>query len=119
MSNLKDTDFEDLFRRASEKYPLRTDSADWDRMAAALEKDPPEPPDGDEVTEKRRKRRFLWLFLLLPLAGGGYYVLQGHGHRMDVAGTSTVRVGTGGNEVSGGGAHAKESAGGAATTSAG
>jgi hypothetical protein len=76
MSNLKDTDIDDLFRRASDKYPLRTDSADWDRMAAALEKEPPAPPDAAGGDEDRKKRRFFWLFLLLPLAGAGYYVWQ-------------------------------------------
>jgi hypothetical protein len=95
MSNLKDTDIEDLFRRASEKYPLRTDSADWDRMAAALEKDPPQTPDGEEVTDKRRKRRFLWLLLVLPLAGAGYYAMQGRGKGSIAAGTAaTTSVGT-------------------------
>ncbi|HEV2480842.1 MAG TPA: outer membrane beta-barrel protein [Puia sp.] len=74
MSNLKDTDIDDLFRRASDKYPLRTDSASWDRMAAALENKGPEPPDGPIAPEEKRKRRFFWLFLLLlPLAGAGYY----------------------------------------------
>ena len=73
MSNLKDTDIDDLFRRASDKYPLRTDSASWDRMAAALENKGPEPPDGPKAPEEKRKRRFFWLFLLLPLAGAGYY----------------------------------------------
>jgi len=83
MLNQKDNDFDDLFRRASDKYPLRTDSADWNRMAAALD-DPssglPELPD----TDKRKKRRFIWFFLLLPLGGVGYYALHrtgiGHGH---------------------------------------
>jgi Outer membrane protein beta-barrel domain len=75
MSNLKDTDIDDLFRRASEKYPLRTDSSDWDRMVAALEKDPPPPDDETDATDRRRKRRFFWLFFLLPLGVGGlgYY----------------------------------------------
>src|SRR5579872_6266426 len=78
MSNLKDTDIEDLVRRASDKYPLRTDSADWDRMAAALERDTP-PPDENLETEEKRKRRFLWLFLLLPLLGGAGYYAWHHG----------------------------------------
>ena len=76
MSNLKDTDIDDLFRRASDKYPLRTDSADWDRMAAVLEKEPPAPPETADGEDDRKKRRFFWLFLLLPLAGAGYYTWQ-------------------------------------------
>jgi hypothetical protein len=77
MSNLKDTDFDDLFRRASDKYPLRTDSSDWNRMAAALEKDPfPDASDDVDNIDRSRKRRFFWWFLLLPLAGIGYYTVH-------------------------------------------
>ena len=80
MPNLKDTDFDDLFRRASDKYPLRTDSSDWNRMAAALEKDPsPDTPDESDNTDRRRRRRFFWWFLLLPLAGIGYYTVHQSG----------------------------------------
>ena len=82
MSNLKDTDIDDLFRRASDKYPLRTDSADWDKMAAALDKDlTPAGFEGTGADDKRRKRRFFWLLLFLPLGGAGYYtwVHAGHG----------------------------------------
>jgi len=87
MSNLKDTDIDDLFRRASDKYPLRTDSADWDRMAAALENKGNVPPDSPiDTEEKRKKRRFFWLFLLLPLAGAGYYAWN-HGSN---AGTTSA-----------------------------
>ena len=81
MLNQKDNDFDDLFRRASDRYPLRTDSADWDRMAGALDN-----PSSTELTDegvsedKRRRRRFLWLFLLLPLGGAGYYFLHSAGH---------------------------------------
>ena len=80
MSNLKDTDIDDLFRRASDKYPLRADSADWDRMAAALEKEPPVPPETADGEDHRKKRRFFWLFLLLPLAGAGYFAWQHAGN---------------------------------------
>jgi hypothetical protein len=74
MTHLKDNDMDDLFRRASDKYPLRTDSTDWDRMAAALDTDPtPNLTTVMEEGDKRRKRRFFWLFLLLPLAGIGYF----------------------------------------------
>jgi Outer membrane protein beta-barrel domain len=91
MSNLKDTDTDDLFRRASDKYPLRTDSGNWDRMAAALDKEPPAPPNAADAEEKRKKRRFFWLFLLLPLAGAGYYAWHHTGHT-EAAGTKANNV---------------------------
>lgn len=91
MSNLKDTDIDDLFRRASDKYPLRTDSADWDRMAAALENKGPIPPDGPVAPEEKRKRRFFWLFLLLlPLAGAGYYTWRHAGSTGNTVGSGSI-----------------------------
>ncbi|HWB92770.1 MAG TPA: outer membrane beta-barrel protein [Puia sp.] len=99
MSNLKDTDIDDLFRRASDKYPLRTDTADWDRMAAALDKEPPTPGDAVEEDDKRRRRRFFWLFLLLPLAGAGYYVMHHGGNSIKpvVAGGAMTQPAAAGN----------------------
>ena len=92
MSNVKGNDIDDLFKRASDKYPLRTDSADWDKLAAALEKDPslilpPPSMEGD----RRRRRRFFWLFLLLPLGGLVYYIGQTTG-RHTARTTGTVQV---------------------------
>lgn len=80
MSNVKGTDIDDLFKRASDKYPLRTDSANWDRVAADLDKDRSLiiPPPNMEGGDRRRRRRFLWLLLLLPLGGVGYYALWSH-----------------------------------------
>ena len=108
MSNLKDTDIDDLIRRASDKYPLRTDSADWDRMAAALDKEPPPTTNIAETDDKRRKRRFFWLFLLLPLAGAGYFVFHHGGNtaRPAMAGRSFTQA------AHGGGAEAQSKTGG-------
>lgn len=91
MSNVKGNDIDDLFKRASEKYPLRTDSADWDKLAAALEKDPSfiVPPPNAEG-DKRRRRRFFWLFILLPLGGLMYYISIGHNHQGITASTKKV-----------------------------
>ena len=87
MANLESNDIDDLFKRASDKYPLRTDSADWDKLAAAMEKDPSliVPSSAAEEGDRRRRRRFLWLFLLLPLGGLVYYIGQ-------TTGRSTART---------------------------
>ncbi|MHA4806572.1 outer membrane beta-barrel protein [Flavitalea flava] len=77
MSNINSNNIDDLFQRASDKYPLRTDSADWGRLASALDKDPSLiMTAGSGEGDTRRRRRFLWLLLLLPLGGIGFYALQ-------------------------------------------
>jgi len=86
MSHINDNNLDDLLRRAAEKYPLRTDSADFNKLVADLEEDPSLilPP----MAEDRRRRRFFWLFFLLPLAGGAYYAwhgTSGRGHQSGVA----------------------------------
>jgi hypothetical protein len=84
MSNLNDNNLDDLLRRAAEKYPLRTDSADFDKLVSDLDRDPSLilPP---VMEDKQRRRRFLWLFFLLPLAGGAYYAWHaGRGRQMEV-----------------------------------
>lgn len=77
MSNVNGNDIDDLFKRAADGYPLRTNSSDWDRLAADLEKDPSLilPPLYTE-TDRSKRRRFFWLFLLLPLGGLGYLAWQ-------------------------------------------
>jgi len=107
MLTLKDTDTDDLFRRASDKYPLRTDSADWDKMAAALDRDPaPGEFDGTDGSDRRRNRRLFWLLLFLPLGGAGYYALHrtgnGSSHPMTVVSASGAgeKGSTGAKEVS-------------------
>ena len=75
-------DIDDLFRRASEDYPLRTDSADWDRLASALDAD--QLPSSDKKDERRRRKGIIWWFLLIPFAGIGYFAWH----------TGSVRPGT-------------------------
>ncbi len=72
---------DDLFRQASDQYPLRTDSSDWEKLAIALEANPSLiSPPVIEQGDKRRRKRFLWLLLLLPLGGLGYYAMQRNIH---------------------------------------
>jgi hypothetical protein len=90
MSNVNDNNLDDLLRRAAEKYPLRTDSADWGKLVSDLERDPSMilPPVNGE--DRRRRRRFFWLFLLLPLAGAGYYAWHAAGKSVSLAGQTNV-----------------------------
>src|ERR1700754_3727240 len=112
MLNQKDNDVDDLFRRASDKYPLRTDSADWDRMAAALDNPPPELPYETPDTDRRRKRMLFLLFLLLPLAGIGYLVLRQTGTGNRPASAITQPVASSSADSPGGGNSADSHAGG-------
>ena len=93
---LKDTDIDDLFRRASDKYPLRTDGADWSKLAAALDNIPaPGELDGTDTEGRRRNRRLFWLLLFLPLGGAGYYALHhpGNGSSHNVTAVQTAMAG--------------------------
>jgi hypothetical protein len=89
-----DGDMDDLFKRASEGYPLRTDSADWDRLASALDGEPASPSDQEE---RRRRRGIFWWFLLIPMAGVGYLTWQAQAHhaseKVVVAAASDGRTG--------------------------
>jgi len=101
---------DDLFRRASERYPLRTDSADWDRLAGALDAEPELPSEKEQ--DRRRRRGAFWWFLLLPLAGAGYLtwraaVHQGAPKDLTVR-TETAPAAVGSGRVATGGAAAKE-----------
>ncbi len=80
MPDMNSNELDDLFKRAAENYPLRTDSADWDKIARALDEDEPSlaiPPVYFR-DDKRGRRKFLWLLLLLPLGGIGYYSWHAH-----------------------------------------
>lgn len=56
---------DELFRKAGDEYPLKTNFGDWDAIAAALKEPVIEP--GNSIKEPNGKKRLLWLLLLLPL----------------------------------------------------
>lgn len=58
-------DMDELFRRAAKDYPLKTNSADWEKVKKKLAD---AAPDGEQKPSNGNNRRhFLWLLLLLPL----------------------------------------------------
>lgn len=63
MQSLND-DMDELFRRAGEEYPLKTDGADWDKVLQGLHQSEVEVP---LIKDKRKDYRYLLLLLLLPL----------------------------------------------------
>lgn len=69
-------DMDDLFKQAAERYPLKTDGADWDKVLAGLN-DADAPVAVTFTTQSNRKKRALWLLLLLPFASL-YIVLHNH-----------------------------------------
>lgn len=58
-------DMDELFKRAAENYPLDTNSANWNKVLAALQNQ----TEVKTVSEKKgnNNRRLLWLLLLLSL----------------------------------------------------
>lgn len=74
-------DMDDLFRRAAESYPLKTDSADWGKVAAKIG-DPPPVVTGNTKTVSR-SANLLWL-LLIPSLLVGYYL--GKNDKINLAG---------------------------------
>ncbi|HVW60025.1 MAG TPA: outer membrane beta-barrel protein [Puia sp.] len=103
MSNVDDNNLDDLLRRAAEKYPLRTDSADFSKLVADLEKDPSLILPPVSVEDRRRRRRLFWLFLILPLAGGAYFAWHsttGRVHTAEIARAKQAAAG-GGNAGTG------------------
>ena len=58
-----DNDIDDLYRKAAEDYPLKTDGADWNKLLQKMESATGAPP----AYKKEGKGRLLWLLLLLPM----------------------------------------------------
>ena len=69
MEHIND-DMDELFRRASEGYPLKTDSADWNAVAKKLA----EQEVKNKPAESRNYKHLLWLLLLLPLSLVYFYM---------------------------------------------
>lgn len=61
------TDMDDLFKRASENYPLKTDNSDWEKVLAALKKDDDDPGVLIPVRTGINRMKYLWLLLLIPI----------------------------------------------------
>ena len=81
MSDLNSSDLNDLFKKAAENYPLRTDSADWEKIARALDE---EDRDAGAVPEfagesGRTRTRSPLLLLLLPFLVVGYFMFHNSG----------------------------------------
>jgi|GEM_PF-2259868 len=58
-----DDDMEDLFRRAGEDYPLKTDGFNWKKVQQKISID-----EGNSIAIKKQDYRAFWLLLLLPFA---------------------------------------------------
>ncbi len=63
MQSLND-DMDELFRRASDEYPLNTNGADWNKVLQQLHHTNTDLPKDNN---KKKNYNFLWLLLLLPI----------------------------------------------------
>ncbi len=94
MPDIDNDDLDDLFRRAAEDYPLRTNSSDWSKIARELDEGENDAsfiiPPVYTGEEKNKRRRVLLLLLLLPLLGVGYFLYnsQGSSSIKNIAATS-------------------------------
>jgi hypothetical protein len=64
---MPEDDIDDLFRKARENYPLKTDVGDWNRVVKELQNDDGEPAASASKTPGKFNRQLLWLLLLIPL----------------------------------------------------
>ncbi len=74
MFYVNNDDMDELFRNASEKYPLKTEgAADWDKVYTSLHNDAGTAfADAGEFKKEKKRRVFLWWILLLPLGWMGH-----------------------------------------------
>jgi hypothetical protein len=68
MQYLNDDNMDELFRRAADDYPLKTDSGNWDKVNAAMQTENADPTSEKNAAKKNSYRKYLWLLLLLPMA---------------------------------------------------
>ena len=68
-----DSDMDDLFRKAAQDYPLKTDNADWEKVRSYLS---PAAGIAETASPKKNYKKFLWLLLLLPIGWAGYIFIS-------------------------------------------
>jgi len=76
MQYLSDDNMDELFRRAADDYPLKTNKPDWDKVSHALQTEDA-AKEADDAKKKTSYRKLLWLLLLLPfvwICNGKYFM---------------------------------------------
>src|SRR5258705_13064428 len=63
-----DDNFDDLFQRAAEDYPLKTDNGNWDSVDARLNKNA-------FPQNAKQRRKWLYAALLLLLLTGAFFII--------------------------------------------
>jgi hypothetical protein len=70
-------DMDELFRRAAENYPLKTDTSDWQKVEQKLAAAEPD----ESVKGGSKNKSWFLLLLLLPVA----WICNNHSHKSDKA----------------------------------
>ena len=69
MEQQSDDNLDELFQRAAEEYPLKTDNRNWDIVAAKLHTSP-------TVLQTRKSKKWQYSALLLLLLGGSFLLIN-------------------------------------------
>jgi hypothetical protein len=76
-------DMENLFRRAAEDYPLKTDGMDWEKVEKGLAASDADPVD---IKSKKNDRSWFLLLLLIPVM----WICNNYSHKTNPDGTNTI-----------------------------
>ncbi|MGI8951534.1 MAG: outer membrane beta-barrel protein [Chitinophagaceae bacterium] len=72
MEHINDN-MDELFRKAADKYPLKTDTFDWNNVAKRLNESDAITPTEVQLTKQKSMRKFWLLLILFPLLLVGYF----------------------------------------------
>jgi hypothetical protein len=67
MQYMNDDNLDELFRRAANDYPLKTDTGGWGKVEAAVQAEKNNSSAEDKNNARGKYRKYLWLLLLLPI----------------------------------------------------
>ena len=81
MKQQSDNNLDELFQKAAEEYPLKTNNRNWDIVAAKLQ-------TSRTVLLNRKSRKWQYAFLLLLLLGGSLFIVDSLNKKQAISNTN-------------------------------